>query len=335
MAQRLLKIILPEMNQQQALDLLNGQEEVTFWLEESARGTFVASAIMDSGFSEHMMDLFERTFSHIEGFRLVLLPVEATLPRIEKKESPDDTGPAAREKKKKQIDTRRISREELYAGVVDSADLSTVYIALTLLATVVAAIGLLKNNVAVIIGAMVIAPFLGPNVALALSTTLADTDLGTRAIKTLLIGLGIVLLLSATMGYVLNATPQIPEIASRTRTDLSDLILALASGAAGVLAFTTGISSALIGVMVSVALLPPLTVCGLLLGSGHLPQSFAAFLLFVTNVICINFAGVVTFFIKGISPRTWWEAKKAKKATRRAIIIWSVILIALVVVILL
>lgn len=335
MGLRQLKIILPGSHQERALGLLNDQDDLDFWQEESAQGHFVASVLLDSGLSETIMDLFEKTFSHVDGFRLVLLPVEATLPRIEKKDPTTETASEPKQDDKKRIDTKRISREELYAGIVDSTKLSNVYIALTILSTVVAAIGLLKNNVAVIIGAMVIAPFLGPNVALALSTTLADMKLGTSAVKTLLVGILIVLLLSAGMGYLLDAKPHMPEIAARTQTDLSDLILALASGAAGVLAFTTGLSSALIGVMVSVALLPPLTVCGLLLGSGHHAHSFSAFLLFITNIICINFAGVVTFFIQGISPRTWWEAKKAKKATHKAIVLWSVILIVLVIVILL
>jgi uncharacterized hydrophobic protein (TIGR00341 family) len=335
MALRQLKIILPESHREQALNLLNDQDALNFWQEESAQGHFVASVLIDSGLSEILMDLFEKTFSHVNGFRLVLLSVEATLPRIEKEAPPSKADPEPEQGIKKRIGRERISREELYADIVDSTRLSNVYIALTILSTVVAAIGLLKNNVAVIIGAMVIAPFLGPNVALALSTTLGDTPLGTRALKTFLVGIIIVMALSVGMGYIFDAQPHIPEIKARTQTDLSDLILALASGAAGVLAFTTGISSAMIGVMVSVALLPPLTVCGLLLGAGNPALSFAAFLLFITNVICVNFAGVMTFFIQRITPRTWWEANKAKKATRKAIVLWSIILIVLVVVILL
>ena len=135
------------------------------------------------------------------------------------------------------------------------------------------------------------------------------------------------------MGYCFDADPTIPEIASRTQAHLSDIILALASGCAGVLAFTTGASSAVIGVMVAVALLPPLTVCGLLLGTGQFSGAFGALLLFITNIICINLAGVATFLVQGVSPRAWWEADKAKKATRKALALWSLILAALAVII--
>ena len=325
---RLIKIILPENYGKQALELLESQDNIDFWQEESSGGNFVVSALMDSGLTETIMDLFEKKFSSVEGFKLILLPVEASIPR---NDIPDKakTPLHHNETQKEQKIAIRISREELYSDIVDSTRLSKIFVLMTILSTVVAAIGLLKDNVAVIIGAMVIAPFLGPNVALALSTNLADEKLGVRALKTLLSGILIVLLLTTAMGYFFETNPNIHEIATRTHADLSDIILALASGCAGVLAYTTGASSAVIGVMVAVALLPPLAVCGLLLGSGQFSDAFGAFLLFTTNTICINLAGVTTLLVQGISPRIWWEADRAKKAARKALILWSIILAVL------
>ena len=120
------------------------------------------------------------------------------------------------------------------------------------------------------------------------------------------------------------------EIVTRTHVSLGDIVLALASGAAGALAFTSGLPSALIGVMVAVALLPPLVTCGLLLGAGHGAMATGAMLLFITNLICINLSGVATFLLHGIRPLTWWEADRAKRATRNAIVIWVLLLSALV-----
>lgn len=332
MAQRLVKIILPESYGKEAQELLKDQDSVVFWQEESADGNSVISALTDSGCSEKIMDLFEKKYSFIKGFRIVLLPVEASIPRTDttKKDISDTRQAKAKSEKKASI---RISREELYNDIVDSTKLSNIFVLMTILSTIVVAIGLLKNNVAVIIGAMVIAPFLGPNVALALSTNLADKKLGFNALKTLVTGIIIVVLLSAGMGYYFQTDASIHEIAIRTQVNLSDIILALASGCAGVLAFTTGASSAVIGVMVAVALLPPLTVCGLLLGTGQIAEATGAFLLFITNIICINLAGVITFLAQGVSPRAWWEADKAKKATRKALLLWTVILIILAVII--
>jgi uncharacterized hydrophobic protein (TIGR00341 family) len=277
------------------------------------------------------MDLFEKRFSSVDGFKLILFPVEASIPRVDTDD--EHVSPGNDKAKTDQKTAFRISREELYSDIVDSTKLSNIFVLMTVLSTVVVAIGLLKNNVAVIIGAMVIAPFLGPNVALSLSTNLADDKLGFNALKTLLSGILIVLLLSACMGYFFDADLTVPEIATRTQANLSDIILALASGCAGVLAFTTGASSAVIGVMVAVALLPPLAVCGLLLGSRQFSGATGAFLLFITNIICINLAGVITFLVQGVSPRDWWEVDKAKKATRKAVTLWSIILAALAVII--
>jgi uncharacterized membrane protein len=110
--------------------------------------------------------------------------------------------------------------------------------------------------------------------------------------------------------------------------------LALASGAAGALAFTTGLPSALIGVMVAVALMPPLVAFGMLLGGGYPAQSLGPLLLLATNVICLNLAAVGTFVAKGIRPRTWWEAERAKTAVRRAALVWGLLLAALVAILL-
>jgi uncharacterized hydrophobic protein (TIGR00341 family) len=328
MPQRVIKIILPEKHGREALNLLESQGNLIFWQEESSGPNFVASALTDSGHSEALMDLFEKQFSYVEGFKLILFPVEASIPRMDV--SDEDASDAKLDKTKtEQKRTLRISREELYSDIVDSTKFSNIFVLMTILSTVVVAIGLLNNNVAVIIGAMVIAPFLGPNVALALSTNLAEHKLGLNALKTLLSGVLIAILLSTGMGYFFKTDPTIPEIAIRTQANLSDIILALASGCAGVLAFTTGLSSAVIGVMVAVALLPPLTVCGLLLGTGQIKEAIGAFLLFVTNIICINLAGVITFLFQGVSPRVWWEADEAKKATRNALVLWSIILIVL------
>jgi len=132
------------------------------------------------------------------------------------------------------------------------------------------------------------------------------------------------------LGFFLTVDPASHEIQTRTIVSYADIILALASGIAGALAFTSGLPSALIGVIVAVALIPPLVVFGLLLGSGFITQSLGAFLLLVINMICVNIAGVFTFLVKGLQPINWWEGPKAQKATRYAIFIWTALLFLLI-----
>jgi uncharacterized membrane protein len=144
------------------------------------------------------------------------------------------------------------------------------------------------------------------------------------------VGILSALLLSVALGTILHVSPEAREVALRARVSLGDVGLALAAGAAGALAFTTGIHTPLVGVMVAVALLPPLVLTGLGLGSRQWPLAGHAALLFATNLICVNLAGVATFMIRGIRPRTWWEAGKARRASRFALFLWVLLLAVLV-----
>jgi len=197
----------------------------------------------------------------------------------------------------------------------------------------VAAIGLYRDSVAVIIGGMVIAPLLTPNMALSLATTLGDRDLARKSVLTNLSGLALAAAFSLLIGLVLPVAEN-PEIARRTVASVADAVLALAAGCAGALAFTAGAPAGLVGVMVAVSLLPPLVVAGLMAGAGRPGPAGGALLLLAMNVICVNLAGVATFLATGVRPRTWWEKDRARRASRRAVVAWSVLLALLVLIVL-
>ena len=156
---------------------------------------------------------------------MVILPVAATLPRAEPEPAAAAEQPPTEEKS-----PERISREELYEDIKDAARCSRIYLAMVVLSTIVAAIGLHQNSVAIIIGAMVIAPLLGPNMALALGTTLGDLSLLRRSLLTNLAGVATALVLSVAIGALVHVNPAAPEVASRTRVGLGDIAVALASG---------------------------------------------------------------------------------------------------------
>jgi len=330
---RLLEVSLPESDAKNVRDLISEDTIYGFWREKTSEDQSLVKMLLSVEQTERVLDVLEHQYSGLDGFRVVVLPVEATIPRIEetiaKQETAEakKTGPAAKDK-------MRISREELYSDIVDSTKLNSIFVAMVILSAVVAAVGLLQDSVAIIIGAMVIAPLLGPNVGLALATTLGDKKLGWSVLKTNAVGMSIALAFAFIIGMLFPIDPQIGEIQSRTFIGLPDIAVALASGVAGVLAFTSGASMALIGVMVAVALMPPLIVLGLLIGSGHTILALGAFFLLTTNIICVNLAGVTTFWVQGVRPRSWWEASKARKATRLAAFIWSILLIILIAVVL-
>ena len=328
MAQRLIELVLPEESQDRFRQLTDDQPTIEVWEDILADGRLQMKILVPVEQSEAVLDLLEKNFRHMQGFKLILMPVLATIPRPESNEIPVNLTGDGNEQEKPPA-ANRVSREELYAEVADTAKLSTIFSIMVVLSSMVAAVGIIQSNVAVIIGAMIIAPLLGPNVALSLATTLGDSKLAGAALKTLLIGIFIALIFSVLAGIVLQVHPESPELAARTRVGLSDIVLALASGSAGVLSFTTGLSTTLVGVMVAVAMLPPLVSMGLLLGAGYLGLAWNATLLFLVNVICVNLAGVITFLGQGIRPLSWWEIDKARLATRRAIILWTLLLAAL------
>ncbi len=124
--------------------------------------------------------------------------------------------------------------------------------------------------------------------------------------------------------------PTAPQFAARTQVSLADLLLAIAAGGAGAIAFTVALPAVLVGVMVAVALLPPSITLGMLLGSGYWEHALGNLLLLQAFLAGINLAAVVTLLIQGVHPRTWWESERAKRATRIALLFWVIVLAILV-----
>lgn len=325
MALRLIEMVLPEKDSVEIHELLKEHKTLEYRQIRLPEGEVLVRILLNVEQSEAVLDLLGERYASKEGNRVMILAVEATLPRDEPEPEPTPPEQAPQEEKTPE----RIGREELYEDIKDAARCSRVFLTMVALSTIVAAVGLYYNSVAIIIGAMVIAPLLGPNMALALATTLGDLALLRRALLTALAGIAMAIVLSVIIGVLLQVDPATPEIASRNGVGLGDLAVALASGSAGALAFTGGASAALIGVMVAVALLPPLVAFGLLLGGGHAALAMGALSLFLINLICVNLAGVTTFLVQGIRPATWWEKDRASKATRVAITLWLVVLAAL------
>lgn len=298
-------------------------------------GGHLARLLVDTKKTEAIVDYLQDELETADDFRIVISAVAATLPRQEeeKEDKPRAVDVRGLPVKEEDISVSRISREEVYQEVTNSISVTNIHYMLVLLSAIVAAGGMLRDSPAVVIGAMVIAPLMGPNIALALGTTLADRDLLYRAARVNLLGLFIALLLAVVAGLVLPVDPTVGEIASRTEVNIGDVALALAAGIAGVLSVTRGVSTALIGVMVAVALLPPLVAVGLLLGNGLWVAALGAAILTFTNVVSINLAGVITFLAQDIRPTTWYEEEKAKKARVVAISLWLTILAVLIAVI--
>ena len=324
MALQLIEIYHQRGKSEEIEFLLKDSPILDIWHDELREGETTTKVLLNMENTEHVIHILQDFFTK-EHLRVVILPVEATLPRPEE--------PVKEEVKNKGKSPERISTEELYQKMTRVTGISKGYIVMAVLASFVAGIGLLKNDVAVIIGSMVIAPLLRPNMALSLATTLADFELARKAVYTNIIGFSIVLFIGIIMGITMEVDPAIPQIASRSDVSYYYIFIALATGIAGAYSITTGVAEALVGVMVAVALLPPLVTSGLLFGDGHWIDATGALLLCLVNIVSINLASVVTFISQGIRPREWWEAEKAKRAVKIAIIAWVILLLLLAVMI--
>ena len=323
MSLRLLEFMLDKKEFDNLPSLLEDIQVVQIWMTDTSDQKGMVRILHQSENTEALSDKLLQLYEVSEDFRMVLLPVEAAIPPVERPEEEEETEPEKKEKTQKR--TLRISREELYEDLTHASQLTPVYMVTVALSAIVAAIGLVTGNVPIIIGAMLIAPLLGPNVALGLASTLGDLELARRSLVVIVLGIAIGIALSSIMGVFLKVDANAPEIAILTKTTVSYVVVALAAGAAGTLAFTGGKPAVVVGVMVAVALLPPLVVTGLLIGSGIWLPALGAFVLLLVNVTCINLAAVATFLLQRVRPRTWWEAERAKRATRVAIILWVIV----------
>lgn len=115
---------------------------------------------------------------------------------------------------------------------------------------------------------------------------------------------------------------------------MGDIILAIASGVAGGLSYTTGVPSMLVGVMVAVARLPPWIVFGMLLGPSQWTATLGVLLLMALNRIRLNLTGALAFVPQGVSPARWWEAGEARRMSAMAVLAWSALLAVAVVLLL-
>jgi len=335
MALRLIQIITPE-GFDPVDEIINEEDVIEQWIDDSISGRTTVHILADVELTEKILEDIDNKLGHRDDYRVILLPVSATIPRQEQEEEDEDENEEEKTKDEQESEenrVKRISRDELYEEIKAVVDSSWVYFVLIALSCVVAANGLIRDSGAMVIGAMVIAPILGPNVGLSLATTLGDKALMIRSMKSIVFGFSLGMILSIIMGFMIQIDPEVYEISSRTVVSFADIALGLAAGVAGCLSFTRGISAAVIGVMVAVALLPPMVATGLLIGSGMFDLAFGAGILTITYIICVNLAGVITFLLQGIKPKNFRDRREGEELSRYAIIIWASLLIGLAVII--
>ncbi len=195
------------------------------------------------------------------------------------------------------------------------------FTALMLLSSLIASVGLLQNSVAVVIGAMMIAPLMAPIMGIAACLI---TGWGYRLLRGLVL-VAVSALGAVAVGWVTatllpaTGTGLPTEVVIRSSPDIRDLLVALGAGAVGALATVhKQISVALPGVAVAVAIVPPLGAAGVLLGRGQPELARGAAILFSTNLVGIVLMAAVVFLLSGLVPRDTFRTHRRQILTSLA-----------------
>ena len=210
----------------------------------------------------------------------------------------------------------------------------TNFFVLLLLATVIATYGVLSNSTATVIGAMIVAPLMGPIIATTAAAVMGSAPRAGRALALTVVGALAVILFStlltlaapdSTISFTKNG-----EIASRISPGLYALLTALGAGAAG--AYITSraeIADSMGGVAIAISLVPPLCVVGISLSQRNWPAAWGSLLLFLTNFLAILLAGGLVFMLNGLGRLAMTEAQVRLRRRSFILIVFCTLLVAI------
>jgi uncharacterized hydrophobic protein (TIGR00341 family) len=322
MSERLIEIFVQDADVADASTIMLAHG-ARVWQESAPAGREKLSGLVAAHRTESLLRALRSRFGDAPGFSAIVMETEAVLPPFDAAFADDpETETAARPPNalERFLSRDRRSTDEIYDDIADAVSLDFEFLLTTVLSALIAALGMRSGQVAIIIGAMVIAPLLSPTLALAMSATVGNRALGIKAIRTLAVGAVSVLIFTAGLGLMIDFDLNAPELHSRTVVHLADIALALASGMAGVLALNKGASASLVGVMIAVALVPPLAAAGLYFSHGAFELALRALFLFATNLVCINIAGIAAFLLQGLPPKRW-------RLTATILTLWAALLL--------
>jgi uncharacterized hydrophobic protein (TIGR00271 family) len=183
------------------------------------------------------------------------------------------------------------------------------YLALINVAAVIAALGVITSSSILIVGAMAVSPDLLPICATSVGLVRGDREIARRAFITLWMGLGLVIVTAMVLSALLSLFGFLPDgfqveqssLSTLAKTDYSTVLVALAAGVAGMLAFETKASAA-VGVAISVTTIPASAYLGVALGAGGIEHALGALIVLVINVTLLIVGGTMTLLVQRALP---------------------------------
>ncbi|HVP49926.1 MAG TPA: TIGR00341 family protein [Candidatus Bathyarchaeia archaeon] len=218
--------------------------------------------------------------------------------------------------------------EEIYREVSEGRQFDSLYFSMLVFGCLIALLGLLLNSPAVIIGAMLISPLMGPILSCGLAMTLADSELARKAGRNLGLSILETIVIAAVATALSPLKEATPEILARTNPNVMDLLVAFFSGAAGTLALCSSRPGFTIvpGVAIATAVMPPLATVGFGISTRQWLVASGAFMLFVTNLASIVVSADIVFLMIGMrrltgparEEQSWW-------VRHRLLISWAIL----------
>ena len=201
----------------------------------------------------------------------------------------------------------RLDQRAVIANVRDESRLDGRYLFMVLMSAGIAILGLLQSSPAVVIGAMLISPLMGPILGLGFALATIDAAEIRRTAAALAVGALLAIALSALIVLMSPLQNVTAELAARTRPNLFDLVVAIFSALAGTYASIRGRAGTVVGVAIATALMPPLATVGFGIATLNATVAGGATLLFLTNFVAIALTAAIMArlhgFARELSPR--------------------------------
>ncbi len=198
---------------------------------------------------------------------------------------------------------------ELFKKIRERSKISVEYTVLLLISILMATLGLFQNSSPTIIGAMILAPLMGPVISLAMGIIRFEENLVKNSMRTILLSTLLGLVLSFLFTKMLPVEHLTQQMSIRTNPTLLDLGVAILAGIAAAYGYANSkVGESLAGVAIAVALVPPLCVAGIGLGWESFDIFYKAFLLYLANIIGIVFAAGIMFYLLGYASKRYASA---------------------------
>ncbi len=305
-----LRIVAPDSEAAKALALFEKTDSVynIIFLENAARkpaGHAILCDVAREDASVVIADLKELGIHHCGSIA------------IEDIDSQISDAAIAAEKAAAGLPSDAVVWEEVESRTSENVELSGSFLVFMVLATLIAAVGILTDQVILIIGAMVVGPEFGPLAGLCVALVHKRADVARRSLKALAVGFPLAVAASFLLTFAIDTATLTPEGFSQSRHPFTSFIahpdeftaiVAALAGVAGVLSLTSAKSGALVGVLISVTTIPAAANIGVGLALGDGDDALGAAAQLGLNLVVIVLSGVAALFVQ----RILYVRRKAK-----------------------